>query len=122
MNKKKRVNRGEILKYALLILLMFSFMFIISSQLVSAPNSQTSTPINRFYTPQAINRTPPDMGVSGYPAADITSGMVGYWKCDGDFTDSSGEGNDGTQSGGVAIGRGVKGRGCDEGNRKLINE
>lgn len=39
-----------------------------------------------------------------YPDAEIEldeTGLVGHWKMDGDFTDSSGNGNDGTVSGGV---------------------
>lgn len=40
------------------------------------------------------------------------SGLVGKWSFEGDFKDSSGQGNDGTQSGGVKITSGVKGRAC----------
>ena len=39
-----------------------------------------------------------------YPDAAIEldeTGLVGHWKMDGDFTDSSGKGNNGTGSGGV---------------------
>ncbi|MBD3361831.1 hypothetical protein GF358_03495, partial [Candidatus Woesearchaeota archaeon] len=39
-------------------------------------------------------------------------GLVSHWTCDGDFDDRI-SGNDGTQSGGVSITRGVKGRGCE---------
>jgi len=41
------------------------------------------------------------------------SGLVGHWACEGNFLDSSGQGNNGTQSGGVKIGAGIKGRGCE---------
>jgi len=40
------------------------------------------------------------------------AGLVGRWSCEGNFLDSSGQGNDGTQSGGVTITSGVKGRAC----------
>lgn len=47
------------------------------------------------------------------------SGLVGRWSCEGNFLDSSGQGNHGTQSGGVKIDRGVKGRACElDGKRK----
>ncbi len=38
--------------------------------------------------------------------------LVARWSCENNFKDSSGYGNHGTQSGGVTITRGVKGRGC----------
>ncbi|MBW2968870.1 hypothetical protein KY314_02005 [Candidatus Woesearchaeota archaeon] len=58
-----------------------------------------------------------------------SDGLVGHWSCEGNaqkilgalrnfckishgFLDSSSSGNNGTQSGGVKIGSGVKGRGC----------
>jgi hypothetical protein len=40
------------------------------------------------------------------------AGLVGRWSCEGNFKDSSGQGNNGTQSGGVTITNGIKGRGC----------
>jgi len=40
------------------------------------------------------------------------AGLVGKWSCEGNFLDSSGQGNHGTQSGGVTITSGFKGRGC----------
>jgi hypothetical protein len=40
--------------------------------------------------------------VADSSVGDIASGQVGYWKMDGDFTDSSGNGNNGTANGGVA--------------------
>lgn len=39
--------------------------------------------------------------------------LVLHIPCEGDFRDRSGNGNDGTQSGGVQIGRGIKGRACE---------
>ncbi|NRB45002.1 MAG: LamG domain-containing protein, partial [Verrucomicrobiales bacterium] len=36
----------------------------------------------------------------GGPIIDLSSDLVGYWKLDGDFSDSSGNGNDGTLFGG----------------------
>ena len=46
-----------------------------------------------------------------YGSGDNT-GLVGHWKCEGNFLDSSGQGNNGTQSGGVKIERGAKGTAC----------
>ncbi len=46
-----------------------------------------------------------------YGSGDDT-GLVGKWSCEGNFKDSSGQGNHGTQSGGVTITSGVKGRAC----------
>ncbi len=46
-----------------------------------------------------------------YGSGDNT-GLVGKWSCEGNFLDSSGQGNHGTQSGGVTITRGVKGTAC----------
>lgn len=40
------------------------------------------------------------------------TGLVGRWSCEGNFKDSSSQGNNGTQSGGVTITDGIKGRGC----------
>ena len=40
------------------------------------------------------------------------SGLVLRMSCEGNFLDGSGQGNDGTQSGGVTITSGVKGRAC----------
>ena len=46
-----------------------------------------------------------------YGSGDDT-GLVGRWSCEGNFMDASGQGNHGTQSGGVTITSGIKGRGC----------
>ncbi len=56
-----------------------------------------------------------------YGSGDDT-GLVGRWSCENDFKDSSGQGNHGTQSGGVTITRGAKGRACGfDGGNDLIN-
>lgn len=56
------------------------------------------------------------------PEENFTAGLVGHWACEGDFKDSSGQANHGTQSGGVKIDRGVKGRACGfDGVDSLIN-
>ena len=52
-------------------------------------------------------------------AADITSGLVGYWPLDGDATDKSGSGNDGELVGAPAwvdgrIGRAIELNGTDQ--------
>jgi hypothetical protein len=39
--------------------------------------------------------------------------LVLHIACEGNFDDSSSEGNDGTQSGGVSITKGIKGRACE---------
>ncbi len=50
------------------------------------------------------------------------AGLVGKWSCEGNFKDSSGQGNNGTQSGGVTITDGYKGRGCGfDGMNDAIN-
>ncbi len=46
-----------------------------------------------------------------YGSGDDT-GLVGRWSCEGNFKDSSGQGNNGTQIGGVKITSGAKGRAC----------
>lgn len=65
--KKERADRLRILKFFLFILAILSLV-LISSELVSAKNV--------FFTTQELNRTPPDMGVSGYGAADISLGGI----------------------------------------------
>ena len=50
------------------------------------------------------------------------SQLLGRWSCEGNFKDSSGQGNHGTQSGGVTITTGAKGRGCGfDGVNDMIN-
>ena len=56
-----------------------------------------------------------------YGSGDDT-GLVLRMSCEGNFLDSSGSGNHGTQSGGVTITNGVKGRACGfDGVNDLIN-
>ena len=54
---------------------------------------------------------------------DLDSGLVAHYKFDGDFTDSSGTGNHGTQQGGVTFVDGVDGQAAyfDGGNNDLIS-
>ncbi len=50
------------------------------------------------------------------------AGLVGKWSCENNFLDTSGQGNQGTQSGGVTITDGYKGRGCGfDGGNDWIN-
>ena len=91
------------------VILLFASIFILFTQSASA--------INTFYTTQSQNVT---LETSGYSQVNDT-GLVGKWSCEGNFNDSSGLNNHGTQSGGVTIGRGVKGRACGfDGNDKGI--
>ncbi len=53
----------------------------------------------------------PAIAPAGYGLGN-DAGLVGRWSCEGNFNDSSGINNHGTQSGGVTITSGVKGRGC----------
>lgn len=48
----------------------------------------------------------------GTQTSTETSNLIAHYKFDGDFEDSSSSNNDGTQSGGVQIGQGVKGKGA----------
>lgn len=55
-----------------------------------------------------------------YGSGDDT-GLAGRWSCEGNFMDGSGQGNHGTQSRGVTILRGVKGRACGfDGTEKYL--
>ncbi len=87
------------LKRAALILIAASLL-ILFAQPASAKNT--------FYTTQSGNVT---LETSGYSQAN-DAGLVGKWSFEGNFNDSSGLNNHGTQSGGVTITSGVKGRGA----------
>ena len=87
------------LKRSALILIIASILILFT---------QSASALNTFYTTQSQNIT---LETSGYSQVNDT-GLVGRWSCEGNFNDSSGMNNHGTQSGGVTITSGVKGRAC----------
>ncbi len=96
--KTKKMRMIE-LKRSALILIIASILILFT---------QSASALNTFYTTQSQNIT---LETSGYSQVNDTR-LVGRWSCEGNFNDSSGLNNHGTQSGGVKIDRGVKGRAC----------